>query len=180
MDPACIEAREYLKSRWNEILVIHPEYASVGTPSYMIKDRICFGIRLHSGKKKSIQYARLLLELKLGRSLNSNETVDHIDFDPRNNSLENLQLLTRQENARKGSSNESKAKLNELNSIRMQGNKIGLGDNNGMSKLTNEQIIEIKNLQMSYYRGQDKILASQFNVSRELIGQIRRGDVRVT
>lgn len=179
MDQACILAREYLRGRFDELKEIHPEFKSIGTPSYMIKDRICFGVRLHSGAKKSIQYARLLLELKIGRKLNSNETVDHIDFDSTNNSMDNLQLLTRQENACKGSHEINKRKVAELNSLRMMGNRISVGNCNGMTKLSDIEVDEIKILQRNHYRGQDRVLANQFGVSRELISQIRRCKVRV-
>ena len=47
------------------------------------------------------QYARVLLELKLGRILTDSETVDHIDMDFTNDSVENLQVLTRELNASK-------------------------------------------------------------------------------
>lgn len=179
MDQACIDAREYLRSRWSEIKELHPEYEDIGTPSYMTKDRICFGIKLCLGKKKSVQYARLLLELKLGRVLSFNETVDHIDFDSTNNDETNLQLLSRKENSSKGPTMESRIKVNKENANRMKGNILGLGSKNGMAKLTDEQVAEIKKLQESHFRGQDRILASQFNVSRELISQIRRNKVRV-
>ena len=41
------------------------------------------------------------MEQHLGRDLSDGETVDHIDHDFTNNSIKNLQILTRQENARK-------------------------------------------------------------------------------
>lgn len=179
MDIACVEARAYLNGKWDEIKALHPEYADVGTPAYMLPNRICFSIKLVNGRRKSVQYARILLELKLGRVLDLNETVDHIDFDVGNNSIENLQLLSRSENASKGASDETKSRISSLNSSRMAGNSLGLGQKNGMAKLTDLQVLEIKKLQETHFRGQDSVLAHQFNVSRELISQIRRGKVRV-
>ena len=44
------------------------------------------------GTKKVISYPRLLLEEKLGRELQHREQVHHIDGDPLNNSLDNLEL----------------------------------------------------------------------------------------
>jgi hypothetical protein len=41
------------------------------------------------------------MELKLGRKLRLDETVDHIDGDFKNNDLTNLQILSRSENASK-------------------------------------------------------------------------------
>lgn len=54
-----------------------------------------------NGKNKTTQYARYLLEQHLGRSLSSSETVDHIDGNFRNDSLDNLQILSRADNIRK-------------------------------------------------------------------------------
>jgi hypothetical protein len=51
-----------------------------------------------TGKKSSISYARYLLEQYLGRKLESWEQADHIDNDPTNDVIENLQILTSKEN----------------------------------------------------------------------------------
>lgn len=51
--------------------------------------------------RSSTAYARYLMSVKLGRYLTEFEQVDHIDEDKTNDSLENLQLLTRSENIRK-------------------------------------------------------------------------------
>lgn len=57
---------------------------------------------VHDGKKwKTCLTARLLLEIKLGRKLTRDETVDHIDDNPLNDSIDNLQVLSRSENAAK-------------------------------------------------------------------------------
>lgn len=53
------------------------------------------------GVRKTVSYSKYLLEQKLGRSLLPNETCDHIDNDHTNNCLDNLQVLTRSDNARK-------------------------------------------------------------------------------
>ena len=47
------------------------------------------------------QYARYLLAVKLGRFLTEDETVDHIDGDKTNNSIDNLQVLSMADNIRK-------------------------------------------------------------------------------
>lgn len=51
--------------------------------------------------KSSTQYARYLLAIKLGRYLTDQETVDHIDGDKTNDSLENLQILSKEDNINK-------------------------------------------------------------------------------
>ena len=53
------------------------------------------------GSKECTSYARYLMEQHLGRELGPDETVDHVNEDPSDDRLENLQLLSREENARK-------------------------------------------------------------------------------
>lgn len=49
-------------------------------------------------KKTSISYARYLYSVKENRYLDKSEQVDHIDGDKLNDSVDNLQILTQQEN----------------------------------------------------------------------------------
>lgn len=51
--------------------------------------------------RTSTQYARYLKAVQLKRFLTPEETVDHIDNDKTNDSLDNLQILTRAENIAK-------------------------------------------------------------------------------
>lgn len=53
------------------------------------------------GDRTSTQYARYLLAIKLKRFLTEEEIVDHIDGDKTNDSLNNLQILSREDNIRK-------------------------------------------------------------------------------
>lgn len=53
------------------------------------------------GTKTSKSWPKHLMEIKLGRLLESYETVDHIDGDRTNDDYSNLQILTRSENAKK-------------------------------------------------------------------------------
>lgn len=52
-------------------------------------------------KRFTMSYARYLLSVKLKRKLKSFETVDHIDGNKINDSLDNLQILSREENTKK-------------------------------------------------------------------------------
>jgi len=54
-----------------------------------------------SRKKSCTLYARYLLAVKIGRFLNGDEQVDHIDNDKTNDAIENLQLLTKYQNIKK-------------------------------------------------------------------------------
>lgn len=51
--------------------------------------------------RSSTAYARYLVSVSIGRFLTNNEQVDHIDHDKTNDQLENLQILTLEENRRK-------------------------------------------------------------------------------
>lgn len=46
-------------------------------------------------------YARWLMTQHLGRKLDRSEQVDHIDEDPMNDSIDNLQILSQKENLEK-------------------------------------------------------------------------------
>lgn len=51
--------------------------------------------------RTTVSYARYLMSVKLGRFLKDDEHVDHIDEDGTNDDIENLQILTPQENNKK-------------------------------------------------------------------------------
>ena len=68
---------------------------------YTRKDGRQHVILYENGKRKTISYPKYLLEQKIGRALLPHETCDHIDGDFTNNSLDNLQVLSRQENSAK-------------------------------------------------------------------------------
>lgn len=66
---------------------------------YLRKDnRQVMVIIKDDGTKTSMSYARYLMQQHLGRILESWEEVDHIDNDKTNDSIENLQILSRKEN----------------------------------------------------------------------------------
>lgn len=132
-------------------------------------------LHFKDGTKKHTQIARVLLEAKLGRVLDKKETVDHIDGNSLNNSLDNLQMLSLSDNAKKGSTEEVKIKNAELASKRLKGilkSEISC-ECNGSSKLTNEQVRFIKVEQLNYFKGQDQILANKYSVSKSTISRIR-------
>lgn len=52
-----------------------------------------------SSKKKTVQLARLILEITLNRKLETTETVDHIDGDPTNDIPSNLRPLSKSANS---------------------------------------------------------------------------------
>lgn len=54
-----------------------------------------------TNKRRTQSYSRYLMEQHLGRELDSWEHVDHINNDPTDDRIENLQLLTQKENNQK-------------------------------------------------------------------------------
>ena len=58
-------------------------------------------VEYDNGKRKSMLFSRFLMESKLGRELSDSETVDHIDGNKYNDSIDNLQVLSRSQNASK-------------------------------------------------------------------------------
>ena len=84
-----------------KILKLYPSYTSVLGP-YKRKDGrehiVLNNNNLKKGDKnklKTISYPKAIMEVHLNRKLLENETVDHIDRNPLNNNLDNLQVLDR-------------------------------------------------------------------------------------
>lgn len=86
----------------DQYLVLYPEYKTLYGPYLRKSDnRQMVTIQKQDGKITSKQYAKVLLECKLNRRLSAKETVDHIDGDLTNDSLDNLQLLSLSKNISK-------------------------------------------------------------------------------
>jgi endogenous inhibitor of DNA gyrase (YacG/DUF329 family) len=56
----------------------------------------CILVHLN-GNKQTISYPKYLMEVHLGRYLEENETIHHIDGNPLNNDISNLKILDRKE-----------------------------------------------------------------------------------
>lgn len=110
---------------------------------------------IKDGIQKTKLVHRLIAQSFLG---DSDKTVNHINGIKTDNRIENLEWVTLSEN-------------------HIKAFEIGLKDLKGekspVSKLTNEQVIEIRELIKKGYT-QEKI-ASQFNVKRQLISKIKLG-----
>ena len=52
------------------------------------------------GTRKTTSYPKYLMEIYLGRYLGEDEEIDHIDRDFTNNSIKNLQVVSRSEHAK--------------------------------------------------------------------------------
>jgi len=76
-------------------------YYRVNGPYLNDEGRQIVIVQLFNKKKKTMSYARYLMENKLERYLTEDEEVDHIDDNFMNDSIENLQILTGAENRKK-------------------------------------------------------------------------------
>lgn len=90
-----------------KLLKLYPNYDRVTGP-YLRKDgrkHLCLNNTSKSKgdplKNRTLSYPKALIEVKENRILNLNETVDHIDEDYTNDDLNNLQILSRIDNADK-------------------------------------------------------------------------------
>ena len=136
-------------------------------------NRILYDI--FDGRKfTTVQAAKLILEVKLGRRLAEGETVDHIDEDCENDNPENLQILSLSENARKSALNSSN--FNHIHAwMKTEDGKQSLsarasGTKNGMSKLTETDVQSMRS--RVPYHGIIRDLMQEYDVSRSTIQSI--------
>ncbi len=85
-----------------KILSVYTEYTSLYGP-YLRKDgrKVVVLYNNKNLKRTTKQFSRLKMEAHLGKKLAPAETVDHIDGNPVNDSLTNLQILSRSDNSAK-------------------------------------------------------------------------------
>jgi hypothetical protein len=100
---------------------------------------------------KTIDEHRHIMQEHLGRKLHRNEVVHHINGDARDNRIENLEVQL----------------LSCHSRLHMR------GPNGSRTKLTTEDVIEIKRLFAPNVTTQS--IAGKFNVARETIRDIRNG-----
>lgn len=97
---------------------------------------------IYDGIKRTAKlYAKVKLEIKLGRRLSRQEEVDHKDDNPKNDRFSNLQLLSATKNRQKS--------VDASTIVRYSRSKVGReasssrirGESNHQSKFTNKQIL---------------------------------------
>ena len=85
-------------------ITLEEPYASVWRRGYLVtnsENRRTLILYNSSTDRSSCQYARYLLAVKIGRFLTAAEEADHIDGDKTNDSVANLQVLSKAANIRK-------------------------------------------------------------------------------
>jgi len=141
---------------------------------YLRKDGRKHIIIIHNdGRSQTRSYPRLLLEQKLGRELKEDETVDHIDGDFTNDAPENLRVLSRAENAANGWVTGNCSGFVATKEFCEKQRLLHSGSKNGMSKLTDIQILDIRT--RPKYHGIIRDLMFEFNVSRRTIQNVLHG-----
>lgn len=132
---------------------VYPEYTKIYGPYSSGADGRARLVLYNpvEGTKTTKLLARVVLECHLGRQLTAQETVDHIDGNKLNDSVENLRILSRAENARRSAiGNTNALGFKQKESSKQSGSK------NGGAKLTDSQVLEIRlefanNKRVSYY-----------------------------
>lgn len=103
---------------------------------------------------------RLVAESFIPNSNNLPEVM-HIDDNPANNNLSNLKWGTQADNRNDKISKNRQARVK--------------GEDNGKSKLTTQQVIDIKNELISYKYGDNTKIANRYKVDRRTISKIKTG-----
>lgn len=96
-----IELKEPFKSDWKSGYLI--------TNKENRRNLVLFN---SSKDRTTVSYARYLMSVKMKRYLTKDEHVDHIDNNKKNDSIDNLQILTLAENNRKSSKGRKYVTLN--------------------------------------------------------------------
>lgn len=119
-------------------------------------------IKVNGGK---IDEHRHIMQKKLGRKLQFNEVVHHLDGDKSNNSLKNLRVMSRSEHSRLHQSG------NSLKESTKEKIKFIARRNRTSSKLSDTQIHEIRRMLSDGLKVSE--IAMKFSVSRYAIYRIK-------
>ncbi len=156
---------KYLVSTRGE--VVAASYNRSGKPKAMTQLKNNMGypyVQLSEDKKtEKFLVSRLVAQTFLPNPENKPQ-VNHIDNDPTNNRVENLEWVTRSENM-KHSSKQGRMRVNHQQ-----------GENNSRSKLTKEQVLEIRDL-FSTGLYTKKAISDLYQVSAHTVGSLIRKEI---
>jgi hypothetical protein len=148
------------------INALYPEYKIYGP--YPRKSDGRMQLVLSKGKAKITKlYAKFLMEVFLERILSKEETIDHINDNPLDDRIENLQILTREENARKSSTGSKK-----LIGYKQTEEHKRSGTKNGLAKFCEDDIIRIRHLLDNKLISIEKLM-KEYGVSRKTLYKIK-------
>ena len=160
------------KKLYGSSLVIHGPYVRN-------KDNRKFVILTVDGRKITKLYAKVKLEIKLGRLLSRDETVDHKDDDVTNDKFANLQLLSMLDNVSKG---HRTGALHTRGAVRYSKSAIGRqktsertqGERNNRAKFTNQ---EARRLRIDFAKGRHTVtdIMKLYDVSDRTVKSLLSG-----
>lgn len=128
-----------------QLEIVHKKPIKIHNSYYSRRDKRTV-VAITIGEKYTFKLlARLLLEIKVGRPLVGDETVDHIDENPSNDDPDNLQILSRAENSRKSADASKMVEYSRSEKGRLSSSERFRGDKNPMATISNEEAKRIRN-----------------------------------
>jgi len=106
------------------------------------------------------------MEAHLGRELLSTEIVHHIDGNPQNNNIANLEIMTLSEHARHHRLGQTTS-----DTVRRKISNTLKGRKAHNRKLTNNQVVAIRGSNLT-----ERQIADQYGVSKTTIHEIQKGN----
>ncbi|MDD4376452.1 MAG: HNH endonuclease [Clostridia bacterium] len=128
--------------------------------------------KIRISKDETMDEHRYIMERHLGRKLDFNEVVHHINGDTYDNRIENLELKSRSDHSREHGV-ERKGKISEETKQKLRDAPKLKGSQIKQSKLTEEDVIVIKNY-LSNGVGV-RAIGRMYNVCHSTISDIKTG-----
>ena len=151
-----------------KVFNLYPNYDKIYGPYANKAGRLFVILRsTPTGVKRTISYPKLLLEIHINRLLINDETTDHMDGNFRNNSIDNLRILTRSENAKYSWEIGTAKPLVATEEFKAKQKILKTGTKNGKSKLSELDVLDIRSRKK--YHGLVRDLMKEFSISRKTV-----------